>query len=256
MDREPRGGKKRGKRKMTWPRLDAGDCRLLLLVELALARGEETLIGDPQEGTIGIGIGGMTDVLNLMEGIEISMIGEGMIEIIVEIQGIGLAQVLDQGYVQSPSLRIDAELINRHLNHLPTALQTHPHPSLLDSDPHPDELFRLLAVLVPHPDEHFRLWAVLDPLPDAHFLQSAVLDPLRDAHYHQLEDQDPHLGHKVIPTDPIGMAPACLHLEELGILGRSLLNQCLMRYVFSYLQWSVLMNSSGDHLENDLLPRE
>lgn len=241
---------------MIWLRLDVGDFRLLLLVELALARGEETLLGDLQDGTIGIGIGGMIDVLNLMEGIVISMIGEEMIEIIVEIQGIDPVQVLDQGYVQSPSLYIGPELMNRHLNHLPTALQTHPHPSLLDSDPHPDELFRLLAVLIPHLDEHFRRLAVLDPLPDAHFLQSAVLDPLRDAHYHQWEDQDPHLGHKVIPTDPIGMAQAFHHLEEPGIPGRSLLNQCLMRYVFSYLQWSVLMNSSGDHLENDLLPRE
>ena len=61
---------------MTWPRLDVGDFRLLLLVELALAQGEGTLIEDPQEGTIGIGIGGMVDVLNLMEGIVISMIGE------------------------------------------------------------------------------------------------------------------------------------------------------------------------------------
>jgi len=241
---------------MTWPRLDVGDFRLLLPVELALARGEGTLIEDLQDGTIGIGIGGMTDVLTLMQGIVISMIGEGMIEIIVEIRGIDPVRVLDQEYVQLLLLCIDLELINRHSNHLPTALQTHPHPSLLDSDPHPDELFRLLAVLVPHLDEHFRLLAVLDPLPDEHFLQSAVLDPLHDAHYHQWEDQDPHLGHKVIPTDPIGMDQASHLLEEPGILGRSLLNQCLMRCVFSILQWSVLINSRGVRLGNGLLPRE
>jgi len=220
---------------MTWPRLDAGDCRLLLLVELALDREEETLIGDPQDGTTGIGIGGMIDVLNLMEGIVISMIGEGMIETIVEIQGIGPVQVLDQGYVQSPSMYIDLELMNRHSNHLPTALQTHPHLSLLDFDPHPDEHFRLLAVLDPLPDVHSLQWAALVPHSDAHCPQLAVLDPLPAAHYHQWEDQDPHLGHKVTPTDPIGIDQASHLLEEPGIPGRSLLNQCLMRYVFSYL---------------------
>ena len=125
-------------------------------------------------------------------------------------------------------LHIDHELICRHSNHLLTALQTRPHPSLLDFDLHPD----------------------------AQFLQWAVLDLLLDVHYHQWEDQDPHLGHKVIPTDLIGMAQASHHLEGLGIQGQSLLNQCLMRYVFSYTHWSVLMNSKGGHLGNDLLQRE
>jgi hypothetical protein len=222
MERGSRGEKKRGKKKMIWQRLDVGDFRLLLLVELALRRREGTLIEDPQEGMIGIGIGGMIDVLNLIEGIVISKTDE----IIVEIQGIGPVWVLDQGYVHS--LRIDPELIYRHLNHLPTALLTRPHPSLLDFDLHPD----------------------------AHSPQLAVLDPHPDAHYHQWEDQDPHLGHKVIPTDLIGMVRASHHLEALGIQGRSLLNQCLMRYVSSYSHWSVLMNSRGGRLGNDLLLRE
>lgn len=208
MDRGSSGGKKRGKRKMTWPRLGVGDFRLLLLVELALRRREGTLIEDPQEGMIGIGIGGMIDDLNLIEGIVISMIGE----IIVEIQGIGPVWVLDQG----------------HSNHLLTALLTRPHPSLLDFDL--------------HLDAHFHQLVVLDPLPDVHSRQLAELDHLPDVHYHQWEDQDPHLGHKVIPTGPIGMVRASHHLEGLGIQGRSLLNQCLMR--------------RGGHLGNDLLLRE
>ena len=82
---------------MIWQRLGAGVFRLLLLVELALRRREGTLIEDHQEGMIGIGIGGMIDDLNLIEGIVISMIGEN----IVEIQGIDPVWVLDQGYVHS-----------------------------------------------------------------------------------------------------------------------------------------------------------
>jgi hypothetical protein len=97
MERGSRGGKKRGKKKMIWQRLGVGDFRLLLLVELDLRRREETLIEDRQEGMIGIGIGGMIDDLNLIEGIVISMIGET----IVEIQGIDPVWVLDQGYVHS-----------------------------------------------------------------------------------------------------------------------------------------------------------
>jgi hypothetical protein len=97
MERGSRGGKKRGKKKMIWQRLGVGDFRLLLLVELDLRRREETLIEDRQEGMIGIGIGGMIDDLNLIEGIVISMIGET----IVKIQGIDPVWVLDQGYVHS-----------------------------------------------------------------------------------------------------------------------------------------------------------
>jgi hypothetical protein len=138
-------------------------------------------------------------------------------------------------------LHIDHELICRHSNHLPTALQTRPRPSLLDFDL--------------HPDAHFRQLAVLDPLPDVHSRQLAVLDPLPDVHFHQWEDQDPLLGHKVIPTDLIGMVRASHHLEGLGIQGRSLLNQCLMRYVSSYSYWFMLMNSRGGRLGNDLLLR-
>ena len=100
-----------------------------------------------------------------------------------------------------------------------------------------------------------RQLVVLDPHLDAHFLQLAVLDHLLDVHFLQWEDPDPHLGHKVIPTDLIEMVRASHHLEELGILGRFLLNQCLMRYVTSYTQWSVLMISKGDRLGNDLLQR-
>jgi hypothetical protein len=95
MERGSRGGKKRGKKKMIWQRLGVGDFRLLLLVELDLRRREETSIEHHQEGMIGIGIGGMIDDLNLIEGIVISMTDE----IIVEIQGIGPVWVLDQGYV-------------------------------------------------------------------------------------------------------------------------------------------------------------
>jgi hypothetical protein len=94
-ERGSRGGKKRGKKKTIWQRLGVGDFRLLLLVELALRRREETLIEDRQEGTIGIGIGGMIDDLILIEGIVILMT-DG---IIVEIQGIDPVWVLDQGYV-------------------------------------------------------------------------------------------------------------------------------------------------------------
>jgi hypothetical protein len=138
-------------------------------------------------------------------------------------------------------LHIDHELIYRHSNHPLTALQTRPHPSLLDFDLHPDAHFPQLAGLDPHPDVHSRQLAVLDPRPDVH--------------YHQWVDQDPLLGHKVIPTDLIGMVQASHHLEGLGIQGQSLLNQCLMRYVFSYSHWSVLMNSREGRLGNDLLLR-
>jgi hypothetical protein len=100
MDRGSRGEKKRGKKKMIWQRLDVGDFRLLLLVELVLRRREGTLIEDHQEGMIEIGIGGMIDDLNLIEGIVISMTDE----IVVGIPGIGPVQVLDQGYVHSISV--------------------------------------------------------------------------------------------------------------------------------------------------------
>jgi hypothetical protein len=99
VERGSRGGKKRGKKKMIWQRLGVGDFRLLLLVELDLRRREETLIEDHQEGMIGIGIGGMIDDLNLIEGIVISTTDE----ILVEIQGIDPIWVLDQGYVHSIS---------------------------------------------------------------------------------------------------------------------------------------------------------
>jgi len=152
-------------------------------------------------------------------------------------------------------LYIDLELIYRHSNHLPTALQTRPHPSLLDFDLQPDEHFPQLAVLDPHLDAHSPQLVVLDHLPDAPFPRLVVRDHLLDVHFLQWADQDPHLGHKVIPTDLIEMVRASHHLEELGILGRFLLNQCLMRYVTSYTQWSVLMISKGDRLGNDLLLR-
>jgi hypothetical protein len=131
--------------------------------------------------------------------------------------------------------------MDRHSNHLLTALQTRPHPSLLDFDL--------------HPDAHSPQLAVLDPHPDAHSRQLAVLDPLLDVHSHQWEDQGPHLGHKAIPTDLIGMVRASHHLEGLGIQGQSLQNQCLMRYVSSYSYWFMLMNSRGGRLGNDLLLR-
>ena len=155
-----------------------------------------------------------------------------------------------------PFLHIDQELIFRHSNHHPTALQTRPHPSLLDFDLQPDEHFLQLAVLGLLLDEHYHQLVVLDPLPDAHFPQLAVLDHLLDVHSRQWVDRDPHLGHKAIPTDPIGTVQVSHHLEELETQGRSLLNQCLMRYVTSYTQWSVLMISKGDRLGNDLLLRE
>ena len=80
---------------MIWRKLDVGDFRLLLLVELALRRREGTLTEYLQEEIIG----GMIDDLNLIEGIGIVILMTD--EIIGEIQGIGLVSVLDQGYVYS-----------------------------------------------------------------------------------------------------------------------------------------------------------
>lgn len=110
MKRGSRGGKKREKRKMNWPKLGEGDCRLLLPEGLDLGQGEETLIviDHLHDEMIEIGIGGMIviviDDLTLIQGIVIVivslMIDEEMIEISeVEIQGIDPVWLQDQGYV-------------------------------------------------------------------------------------------------------------------------------------------------------------
>ena len=106
-----------------------------------------------------------------------------------------------------------------------------------------------------HLDARSHQLVVLDPLPDALFPQLVVRDHLLDVHFLQWEDPDLHLGHKVIPTDLIEMVQVSHHLEELETPGRSLLNQCLMRYVLFKYQWSVLMISKGGRLGNDLLLR-